>query len=251
MTLDDRIDLLAASGVDDVIVLRFDRQFSRRSADEFLHDLVERLDMRTLVTGPNAAIGRDREGTPDVIASLAPRLGFTHLAVRYEGEPGAISSTKGPRGIGRRPGGPAARRFWTERTVSLAPLPGAMVGAGSWDFQRPTSKLLTWLVLPADGVYAGSALVDGDPMLYPALVSVGTRPTFSSSARLFEVHLLGFDREIYGCGLRTFIRAWLRGQELFPSAEELVTAMRRDREAAETMELGGSEQAIPFLQEPG
>ena len=43
-TLDDRIDLLAASGVDDVIVLRFDRQFSRRSADEFLHDLIERLE---------------------------------------------------------------------------------------------------------------------------------------------------------------------------------------------------------------
>ena len=249
-TLDDRLDLLAASGVDDVIVLRFDRQFSRRSADEFLHDLIERLDMRTLVTGPNAAIGRDREGTPDVIASLAPRLGFTHLAVRYEGEPGAISSTRAREALAA---GEVERLYEIlDRTHSVFGTVARGDGRGR-ELGFPTANVQTptWLVLPADGVYAGSALVDGDPMLYPALVSVGTRPTFSSRARLFEVHLLGFDREIYGCGLRTFIRAWLRGQESFPSAEELVTAMRRDREAAETMELGGSEQAIPFLQEPG
>ena len=73
-TLDDRISLLTASGVDDVVVLRFDQQFSRCPAADFLHDLIDRLHMRTLVTGPNAAFGRDREGTPDVVARLAPRL---------------------------------------------------------------------------------------------------------------------------------------------------------------------------------
>ncbi len=250
MTLDDRIDLLAASGVDDVIVLRFDRQFSRRSADEFLHDLIERLDMRTLVTGPNAAIGRDREGTPDVIASLAPRLGFTHLAVRYEGEPGAISSTRARESLAA---GEVDRLYGIlDRTHSLSGTVARGDGRGR-ELGFPTANVQTppWLVLPADGVYAGTALVDGDFTLYPALISVGTRPTFGSRDRLFEVHLLGFDREIYGCGLRTFIRTWLRGQEAFHSAEELMTAMRRDREVAETMELGGSEQAIPFLQVPG
>ncbi len=249
-TLDDRIALLAASGVDDVVVLRFDRRFSRRSADDFLRDLIKQLGMRTLVTGPNAAIGRDREGTPDVIASLVPRLGFTHMPVRYEGEPGVISSTQGRNALAA--GKVDRLREILDRTHSLFGTVGRGDGRGR-DLGFPTANVQTppWLVLPADGVYAGSALVDGDPMLYPALVSVGTRPTFGSRIRLFEVHLLGFDREIYGCGLRTFIRAWLRGQEAFSSAEELATAMRRDREAAETMDLGGSEQAIPFLQVPG
>ena len=249
-TLDDRLKLLAASGVDDVVVLRFDRHFSRRSADLFLNDLIERLGMRTLVTGPNAAIGRDREGTPEVIASLAPRLGFSHVAVRYEGEPGAISSTRAREALAS---GEVNRLYGIlDRTHSISGTVARGDGRGR-DLGFPTANVQTpsWLVLPADGVYAGTALVDGDSTLYPALISVGTRPTFGSRARLFEVHLLGFDREIYGCGLRTFLRAWLRGQEAFRSVEALVTAMRRDREAAETIDLVGSEPAVPFIRARG
>lgn len=245
-TLDDRIALLAASGVDDVVVLRFDRRFSHRSADDFLSDLIKRLDMRTLVTGPNAAIGRDRKGTADVIARLAPRLGFAHVPVRYEGEPGAISSTQARNALAA--GELNRLHDILDRRHSLYGTVGRGDGRGR-ELGFPTANVQTppWLVVPADGVYAGSALVDGDPTLYPALVSVGTRPTFGSRVRLFEVHLLGFNRDIYGRGLRTFIRAWLRGQKAFHSVEELVTAMRRDREAAETIDLGGPEQAAPYL----
>ncbi|MCY3748143.1 MAG: bifunctional riboflavin kinase/FAD synthetase [Chloroflexi bacterium] len=249
-TLDDRVDLLAASGIDDVIVLRFDRQFSRRSAEDFLHDLMERLDMRTLVTGPSAAIGRDREGTPDVIAGLAPRLGFDHVSVRYEGEPGAISSSRAREALAA--GAIDRLQAILDRAHSLFGAVTRGDGRGR-DLGFPTANVQTprWLVLPADGVYAGTALVDGDPTLYRALISVGTRPTFGSRVRLFEVHLLGFDREIYGRGLRTFVHAWLRGQEAFRSAEELVAAMHRDRTAAERIDLGGSDQAMPFLRARG
>ena len=248
-TLDDRIALLAASGVDDIVVLRFDQQFSRRSAEDFLGDLVHRLDMRTLVTGPTAAIGRDREGTPDVIARLAPRLGFTHLPVRYEGAPGAISSTRARSALAL--GEVDRLRAILDRSHSLYGTVGRGDGRGR-ELGFPTANVdfPQWLVLPADGVYAGSALVNGDSASYPALISVGTRPTFDYQARLFEVHLLGFNRDIYGRGLRTFIHAWLRGQEAFGSVEDLVTAMRRDREAAETMDLGGTDGSKPFYQVP-
>ena len=249
-TLDDRIDLLAASGVDDVVVMRFDAQFSRRSADEFLQDLIQRLDMRTLVTGPNAAIGRDREGTSDVIAGLASRLGFAHVAVRYEGEPGAISSSRAREALAAgdldRLHAILDRAHSLVGTVVRGDGRGRVLGFPTANVQTPQ-----WLVLPADGVYAGTALVDDDSTLSPALISVGTRPTFGSHARLFEVHLLRFDRELYGRGLRTFLHAWLRGQEAFHSVEELVAAMRRDREAAERIDLGGSDHARPFLRVRG
>ena len=249
-TLDDRIALLAASGVDDVVVLRFDRKFSRRSAADFLRDLIDRLGMRTLVTGPNAAIGRDRGGTPDVIARLAPSLEFTHVPVRYEGEPGAISSSQARNALAEgdldRLSGILGRTHSVYGTVGRGDGRGRALG-----FATANVQTASWLVLPADGVYAGSALVDGDPMLYPALISVGTRPTFGAGDRLFETNLVGFSGDIYGCRLRTFVRSWLRGQEAFGSEEELVAAMQRDREAARTIDLGGPDELVPFGPTPG
>ena len=94
--------------------MRFDQQFSRRSAEDFLGDLMQRLNLRTLVTGPTAAIGRDREGTPDVLARLAPRLGFTHVPVRYEGAPGAISSTQARNALSSGEVDRLHVQFWAE-----------------------------------------------------------------------------------------------------------------------------------------
>jgi len=245
-TLDDRIALLAASGVDDVVVLRFDREFSRRGAADFLRDLIERLNMHILVTGPNAAIGKDREGTRDVISSLAPRLGFTHIPVNYEGEPGAVSSSQARLALSS--GDMQRLNEILGRTFSVYGMVRSGHGRGR-ELGFPTANVgvPSWLVLPLDGVYAGSALVDGDATLYPALISVGTRPTFGPGVCLFETHLMGFTREIYGRGLRTFVRAWLRGQEAFDSIPELVAAMQRDREAAQAIDLGGPREAAPFL----
>ena len=248
-TLDDRISLLTASGVDDVVVLRFDQQFSRCPAADFLHDLIDRLQMRTLVTGPNAAFGRDREGTPDVVARLAPRLGFTHVPVRYEGQPGAISSRQARNALAAgevdRLSAILGRTHSVSGTVSRGDGRGRALG-----FPTANVVLPPWLALPADGIYAGSALVEGDPKLYAALISVGTRPTFGPGDRLFETHLVGFEREIYGRRLRTFVSAWLRGQEVFESVDELVAAMRRDRKAARGIDLGGPENSAPFSPAP-
>ena len=245
-SLDDRIALLAASGVDDVVVLRFDQALSRCSAADFLRDLIERLNMRTLVTGPNAAIGRDREGTSHVLSRLAPHLGFIHVPVSYEGEPGAISSRQARLALSvgdvQRLNEILGRTHSVYGTVRLGDGRGRELGFPTANVEPPS-----WLVLPVDGVYAGSALVDGDPTLYPALISVGTRPTFGPGVHLFETHLMGLTREIYGRGLRTFIRAWLRGQEAFGSVSELVEAMHLDREAAQAVDLGGLREVAPFV----
>ena len=245
-TLEDRITLLAASGVDDIVVLRFDREFSQCTATDFLRDLIDRFQMRTLVTGPSAAIGRDREGTPDVIADLAPRLGFDHVPVRYEGEPGTVSSSNAR--IALAAGDIDGLSAVLGRPHSVYGIVGRGDARGrELGFPTANLQLPAWLTLPADGVYAGSAVLDGDSKLYPALISVGTRPTFGSGGRLFESHLLGFNDEMYGHGLRTFLRMWLRPQERFDSVDDLIAAMRRDREAAESMALGDAHAAVPFL----
>ncbi len=244
-TLDDRIELLAASGVDDVVVMRFDLELSQHSAERFLRGLGERLDMRALVTGPNAAIGRNREGTPEVIRRLAPRLGFRHIPVQYEGRPGEIASRKARRAL--QDGDAARLRTILGRAHSLAGEVATGDGRGrALGFPTANVQLPAWLARPADGVYVGFAATDGDPAPRPALVSAGSRPTFGAGERLFEVHLLDAERDLYGQRLRTFLWAWLRGQEAFASVDDLVRAMQRDRQAAAALAAPASGAFAPF-----
>ena len=87
-------------------------------------------------------------------------------------------------------------------------------------------------MLPRDGIYAGTAVVDG--ILYSTAISVGTKPTFGSHARVCEVHLIGFDGEIgkYDWSLTVTISHWIREQVAFDSIESLTIAIEQDIQSA-------------------
>ena len=94
----------------------------------------------------------------------------------------------------------------------------------------PTANVMVeaGMCLPADGVYAGEAVVDG--VARPAAVSVGVKPTFGRSARTLEVHVVGLDRALddYGWPITVRLRRWLREQWRFPGPEALVRQLRDD-----------------------
>ena len=245
-TLDDRLELLSAASVSYIVVLPFDIELSRRTPQVFVELLADRFKMRTLVTGPNTAIGRDRSGTPDVLAGIATRAGFTHVQVPHEGPTGAISSSKARCDL--ESGDIESLREVLGRSHSYR---GEVIRGdgrgGSLGFRTANIALSEQLILPKDGVYAASAIVEDGPEL-PALVSVGVRPTFGPSTRLFEVHLLGFDRQIYGCHVRVFLQRWLRGQERFDSRAGLIEAMRSDVDAARAIGRIDVADLMPFSQ---
>lgn len=81
-------------------------------------------------------------------------------------------------------------------------------------------------LIPADAVYAGRCAVDGKT--YPAAVSIGTMPTFGENVRQIEVHLIGFDGDLYGATLAVELTDWLREQRAYDGIEPLKAQIRVD-----------------------
>ncbi|MGN6724914.1 MAG: riboflavin biosynthesis protein RibF [Tepidisphaeraceae bacterium] len=85
-------------------------------------------------------------------------------------------------------------------------------------------------LVPADGVYAGAAEVNGQT--YPAAISIGTAPTFEVGRYQVEVHLIGFTGDLYGQTLHVRLTRWLRDQMKFPGPDALIAQLQRDLAAA-------------------
>jgi riboflavin kinase/FMN adenylyltransferase len=84
------------------------------------------------------------------------------------------------------------------------------------------------MALPADGVYAGRAIIAGRH--YQTAISVGTKPTFGSSSRVCEAHVLGLEAALdsYGWPIEVHFEQWLRSQWRFPGPDALVEQLRAD-----------------------
>jgi riboflavin kinase/FMN adenylyltransferase len=214
-------DLIAGLGVDELVVIPFDRDFSRLSAEDFVQDvLIDRLGAKRVSVGENFRFGKGAQGTPEFLASHDEFETRVVPLVEVAGETVSSSHIRGLVAAGdvRRAaeflGGP----FLFEGEVVEGDRRGRELGV-------PTANLVPddALVSPGHGVYA--AWAHG----YPAAVNVGVRPTFETGRGLLvEAHLIDFDGDLYGETLRIAFLERLRGEKRFDSVEELVDQMRRD-----------------------
>ncbi len=244
-TLEDRLNLLSELGVSEVVVLPFDKELSEQDPEEFVRFLKKRFLMRKFVTGPNAAIGRNRSGTTSALTRIAERVGFDHVTVPPRGMAGDISSSRARQALEN--GDIVSVTDILGRPHSLeGPVVHGDARGRCLGFPTANLELPEWMVLPLDGVYAASAVVQGDRLVYRALVSVGIRPTFGSGDRIFEVNLLDFDKDIYGRRLRVFLQKRIRRQESFEETEDLVAAMRGDEEFVRSMQPVRESDLLPF-----
>ncbi|HEU5318442.1 MAG TPA: bifunctional riboflavin kinase/FAD synthetase [Chloroflexota bacterium] len=232
-TLDERLSLFEALGVDHVLVWRFDDALRALEPEQFLDSLAHYVTLRLLVHGPGFALGRARRGTTDVLAELGRTRGFsleevalrsltdssdpiTSTAVRTAVETGRVEDAE--RALGRAP------------ALAGTVVEGEKIGR---TLGFPTANLAfdVPLAVPADGVYAAWAELDpftSRARRLPAAVSIGERPTFDGKRRVVEAYLLSFDGDLYGKTLRLHFVRRLRGQEKFDSVDALISQMRRD-----------------------
>lgn len=228
MTLDQRLERLAALGLDAAVVAPFTSDFSRLSPEEFVAGpLVERLGAGAVVVGDNFRFGRRGAGDVAALGVFGRRFGFTVeavAAVRLGGE--VVSSTRIREAVRAGKVAPARRLLG----VFFALRGDVVSGRGIGSKQTvPTLNLSPWTeLLPADGVYTTLARDLDRDRSWRAVSNVGVRPTFGGGPRTVETHLLeplsGDPPE----RLEVEFRRRLRGERRFASPEALKSQILAD-----------------------
>jgi riboflavin kinase/FMN adenylyltransferase len=229
-----RIELLKGAGCDDVVVLPFDSEFSRMTPDRFVECvLLDACHAKGVVVGPDFHFGHKRSGNIATLRHWGEREGFTVELVEpvmYKGD--AVSSTR-LRRILREDGNVEDAAIMMARAHETTGLvvPGDKRGR---QIGFPTANLEVGpLQLPKDGVYAVVArLLDeaGAPLLH-GVANLGNRPTFEAG-RSIEVHLFGFDGDLYGKRMRVGFVGRIRGEAKFDGLEALREQIDRDCDQA-------------------
>ena len=230
-SLEERLALLRAQGVDRVVPLTFTFELAQVSAADFVDALREELDMRLLMVGPDFALGRGRGGTVDVLRELGARRGFELRVLRQMedgGRPVRSSAVRHALAAGdmeeltRLLGRP----FSLEGTVVRGAQRGRTIGYATANMALGADR-----ALPAFGVYAVRAGIG--EVHYDGVTSIGVRPTFDSGAPSIETYLFDFDgRDLYDTDLRIELVTRLRDELKFDSVDALVAEIVRDVERA-------------------
>lgn len=229
-TAEERLNVLAESGFDECFFIRFDQAVASINAESFLRDtLVRDMHARGVVVGKNFRFGHKRVGDTALMARVLAEHDVT--LVRVENTVDAcgerISSTRIRTCIAQ--GDLETADELLGRSYELRGRVVLGLGRGH-DLEFPTANLdVPPKLVPPDGVYSALGRVDGRD--FPALVSIGTNPTFDGSARTIEVWLRDFHSTIYGEELVIRDLRFLRAQQRFEDASQLKVQMLRDLEA--------------------
>jgi riboflavin kinase/FMN adenylyltransferase len=220
-----KADLIRGLGVEELVTIPFDRDFSSKTAEEFVEEvLVERLGAEHVSVGENFRFGKKATGDAAFLSSRPEFETRVVPLVEVDGETVSSSHIRGLVAAGELDtashflGGP----FLFEGEVVQGDRRGRELG-------MPTANIVPddALVTPGHGVYA--AWAHG----HPAAVNVGVRPTFDTGrGTLVEAYLLDFSGDLYGQTLRIAFLERMRGEKRFESVDELVAQMRRDADQA-------------------
>lgn len=226
-TLDRRLELLGALGLDGIYVVDFTHEFSQQSPEQFVQSvLVERLRAVDVVVGENFRFGRRAAGDIALLRELGSVAGFMVDPVSLVHPDGidapAFSSTwiraRLAAGAVEAAAEALGRPHRLEGVVVHGDHRGRELGYPTANLDVPPS-----LAVPADGVYAGWL----DDM--PAAISIGTNPTFDGTSRRVEAYAIdkvGLD--LYGRAMRLDFAARLRGMVTFDGVEPLLKQMAND-----------------------
>jgi riboflavin kinase/FMN adenylyltransferase len=235
-TLEQKADLIAALGVEELIVIPFDGSFAAQSPEEFVERvLVKQLGAEYVSVGENFRFGHRARGDVNLLQTVD---GFETRVVELVELDGEIVSSTHIRGLVATGAVREAARFLGA--------PFGMRGIVAHGDKRgrtlgfPTANLVPdpRLAVPDHGIYACRARVPGVGE-WTAAVSIGVRPTFvTGRGLLVEAFLLDFERDIYGCELRLEFLERLRGERRFESVEALVEQMHVDVRETERIVAG-------------
>ena len=240
----DKLRLLAATGLDGAVILRFDAALAATSAQDFIDRiLVGRLAIGGAAIGFDFHFGKDRQGSPAYLAGQGAERGFlVDIVPPLEDEGRPVSSGAVREALVAGKVVEAAELLGAPWFVSGEVIHGAKRGR---DLGFPTANIrLDASCGLKHGIYAVRAAVDG--RIHDGVAGFGRRPTFDNGPPLLEVFLFDFSGDLYGKIIDVAFIGWIRGEERFDSVAALTRAM--DHDAAQARDaLARAAGAFPVL----
>lgn len=236
-TLDEKLSLLAKTGVDATAVLHFDQEMADLSAHDFMKIVLhDRLQVRKLIIGYDNRFGRHREEGFEDYVRYGKELGIEVVQAKAFSLNGIHVSSS------------VVRSFLEEGEVELAHqclgYPYTLVGkvvAGYHEGHKlgfPTANLdpSSWgKLVPGPGVYAVKVRVEKTLTLWRGMMNIGTRPTFDGKKESLEVNLFNFEENIYGKVILVSFIHRVRTEKKFNTPEELAAQLKEDQETIERL----------------
>ena len=234
-TLEEKSDIIASLGVDQLVVLPFTREMASLSAWDFMQQVLsDQLHVKVLFTGYDNRFGHDRTEGFDDYVHYGVKLGMQVLRGDVELMDGgslAVSSSEIRRLLADEGRVELMPRYLTRRYVLKGRvMPGEHIGH---KIGYPTANLEpegTGKLIPAAGVYAVWAKLEGEQSPRAAMMNIGMRPTFDGHRQTLEVNILGFDGDLYGQMVQVTFVERLRDERKFDSPEALAAQLEQDRD---------------------
>lgn len=239
--LDEKIQQLEALGVEQLILLPFDRQLASLSAEQFVEDiLIQQLQVKRISVGEDFRFGHQRSGTIEDLGKIAEKLEIpVHFIPLLMCQNERISSSNIRQALEQ--GDLATANRLLGRPYSLTGLViqgqqlGRKIGFPTANLQLPSQKFL-----PRYGVYAVQVLLNNswihsDTTLFSAVMNIGCRPTVEGSDLSIEVHLLNWSGDLYDQTVTVYLCHFLRSEQKFDSLSALTQQINIDCQLAETL----------------
>jgi len=229
-TLPERCELLADIGIDEMIVIPFDRDFSLMNSKMFLEQIIwKKIGVCEFVIGYDHQFGRNRSGSIGTVQEIGREHGFDVSVVsRQEVGHRTVSSTTIRKTLQEEGNVVLAarlleREYRLNGTVVHGEKRGKSIGYPTANIQPEDPRK----VIPKRGVYAVTVRFEG--MYYNGMMNIGIRPTFQGETEHLEVHLIDFHKQIYGKGIQVRFVDRIRDEKSFDSIEALKQQLEQDR----------------------
>lgn len=233
-TLQERCEILEELGIDRMIVIPFDRDFSLLTSEEFIRKIIhKKIGVSEFVIGYDHHFGRNREGTIETIENIGKELGFdSYVVSKKEVGDKTVSSTAIRKAISEKGNVEEAAKF-LQRPYRLN---GTVVHGDKRgkEIGFPTANIKPEHVnkiIPKEGVYAVKVRISGRWL--DGMMNIGIRPTFDGKKQTLEVNLFNFDEDIYGKEIQVRFFNRIRDEKKFNSKEELIDQLNKDKRQAE------------------
>ena len=230
---EEKLELLAESGIDYVIVVPFTTNLSHHTPEQFVDVVLRsRARMAELLIGYDHGFGRGRTGDVEILQALGARDGFrVEVVPPYTvGDGRPISSTSIRRAVAggdlQRAAASLGRLYSVAGRVVRGDQRGRLLGYPTINLPLPAPRKL----LPPEGVYAVVVQTPVGP--HGGMMNLGPRPTFADPSLALEVHLFDAEVSLYGAHVRIDFLTRLRDTMRFPDATALIAQLGRDEEAA-------------------